>query len=134
MSRRLSARSGHVCLNRFALAHACDCCDRRTLIMPMTSDAKVDLSTAIRSLRVRLLDDLHDATETAYRLSIRARDAGLNEAARVRRGRMEVWVAEQMRSQGVSKATATRTADDFRRQAHTHPPSTLLHPLLLPLL
>ena len=59
--------------------------------MAMTSDAKRALSTTIRGvqsstttggLRKRLLDDLKIATESAYRLSVRAQDAGLDEAAR----------------------------------------------------
>ncbi len=54
--------------------------------MAMTPDAKAPLSKTIRALRERLLRDLHAETEAAYRLSIRARDAGLDEATRVRRG------------------------------------------------
>ena len=50
--------------------------------MAMTSEAKRALSSTIRGLRQRLLDDLKIATESAYRLSVRAQDAGLDEAAR----------------------------------------------------
>ena len=101
--------------------------------MPMTSDAKRALSTSIRSLRARLLDDLHAATETAYRLSVRASDAGLDEAARARRGRLEAWVAEQLRTQGAAKGNpkGSRSAEDFRREAEKQAAYTLLNRLVL---
>lgn len=38
--------------------------------MAMTPDAKRQLSTTIRALRERLLDDLHGATEARYQLSV----------------------------------------------------------------
>ncbi|XHM63353.1 BREX-6 system adenine-specific DNA-methyltransferase PglX [Streptomyces nigra] len=97
----------------------------------MTSDAKRALSSTIRSLRARLLDDLHAATETAYRLSVHARDAGLDEAARARRGRLEAWVAEQLRAQGTAKAKGDRSAEDFRREAEKQAAYTLLNRLVM---
>ena len=99
----------------------------------MDSSARKFLSSTIRSLRARLLDDLHAATETAYRLSVRARDAGLDEAARVRRGRLEAWLAEQLRAQGATKAKAkaVRSAEDFRREAEKQAAYTLLNRLVL---
>ncbi|MGW3614528.1 BREX-6 system adenine-specific DNA-methyltransferase PglX [Micromonospora sp. NPDC005163] len=101
--------------------------------MPMTSDAKRALSTTIRSLRLRLLDDLHDATETAYRLSVRAQDAGLDAAARARRARLETWVAEQLRAQRATKIAhkSDRSAEDFRREAEKQAAYTLLNRLVL---
>lgn len=103
--------------------------------MSMSPEAKRALSSTIRALRSRLLDDLHAATETAYRLSVRARDAGLDEAARVRRSRLESWVAEQLRAQGAGKSKAqnktTRSADDFRREAEKQAAYTLLNRLVL---
>jgi hypothetical protein len=64
----------------------------------MTPDAKKALASTIQSLRARLLVELHDATESAYQLSIpRAREASLGEAGRVRRGRLEAWIGEQVR-------------------------------------
>ena len=66
--------------------------------MPMTPEAKSTLSSTIRALRTRLLDDLHAATEGAYRLSLKAADAKLGEAARIRRERLESWIAEQVRA------------------------------------
>ncbi|MEV0726566.1 BREX-6 system adenine-specific DNA-methyltransferase PglX [Micromonospora purpureochromogenes] len=99
----------------------------------MTTDAKRALSITIRSLRARLLEDLHAATEMAYRLSVHARDAGLDEAARARRGRLEAWVAEQMRAQGAAKAGSkpSRSAEDFRREAEKQAAYTLLNRLVL---
>ena len=60
--------------------------------MAMTSDAKKALSSTIRGLRQRLLDDLKIATESAYRLSVRAQDSGLDEAARTKRKRLDSWL------------------------------------------
>lgn len=85
--------------------------------MPMTPDARRALSTTIRSLRARLLGDLHDATQTAYRLSVRARDAGLDEAARSRRARLEAWVAEQIRAQRAATRRISRKASCRRRSS-----------------
>ncbi|MCM0673228.1 BREX-6 system adenine-specific DNA-methyltransferase PglX [Micromonospora phytophila] len=101
--------------------------------MSMTSDAKRALSITIRSLRARLLEDLHAATEMAYRLSVHARDAGLDEAARTRRGRLEAWVAEQLRAQGATKARSksSRSAEDFRREVEKQAAYTLLNRLVL---
>lgn len=99
--------------------------------MPMTSDAKRALSTTIRLLRARLIEDLHAATETAYRFSVYARDAGLDEAARARRARLETWVAEQFRAQGANKAGGGRSAEDFRREAEKQAAYTLLNRLVM---
>ena len=99
----------------------------------MTSDAKRALSTTIRSLRARLLDDLHAATETVYRLAVRARDAGLDEEARTRRTRLEAWIAEQLRAQdaGATKGKKPQTAEDFRREAEKQAAYTLLNRLVI---
>lgn len=101
--------------------------------MPMTPDAKRALSTTIRSLRERLLIDLHDACETAYRLSIRMRDAGLDEAARTRRARFESWMGEQVRAQNGAKEKGRqqRSAADFRLEAEKQAAYTLLNRLVL---
>lgn len=99
--------------------------------MSMTSDAKHVLATTIRSLRARLIEDLHAATETVYRLSVHTRDAGLDEAARARRGRLEAWIAEQVRAQGVTGASRDRASEDFRREAEKQAAYTLLNRLVL---
>jgi hypothetical protein len=99
----------------------------------MTHDAKRELSTTIRSLRARLLADLHVATEAAFRLAVRTRDAGLNDAARTRRARLEAWVAEQLRAQdgGRAKNEGGRAAEDFRRDAEKQAAYTLLNRLVI---
>jgi hypothetical protein len=102
-----------------------------TMTLTMTADAKRALSTTIRGLRSRLLDDLHAATETAYRLSVRARDAGLDEAARRQRARLEAWIAEQRRAQGKDSARSNRTDEEFRREAEKEAAYTLLNRLVI---
>jgi hypothetical protein len=99
--------------------------------MSMTSDAKHALATTIRSLRSRLLEDLHDATETAYRLAVHSREARLDEAARARRGRLEAWIDEQVRAQGTTGASGERSKADFRREAEKQAAYTLLNRLVL---
>src|SRR5688572_6779138 len=99
----------------------------------MTPEAKRELSTTIRSIRSRLLEDLHAATDAAYRLAVRTRDADLDEAPSKRRARLEMWIAEQIRAQGVgtSKDKEARTAEDFRREAEKQAAYTLLNRLVI---
>lgn len=99
--------------------------------MSMTSNAKHALATTIRSLRVRLLEDLHAAAETAYRLSVLSHDAGLDEAARARRRRLEAWVAEQVRALDPTGVKSDRSAQDFYREAEKQAAYTLLNRLVL---
>jgi hypothetical protein len=75
--------------------------------MPMTSDAKQALKDTVRSLRARLLADLHDATESAWQMGVRVQSADLDEATRATRATFEAWAAEQVRTQ-VAPATPTR--------------------------
>ena len=77
----------------------------------MTPEAKRHLATTIRGLRVRLLDDLHDATDRAYQLSIRHQAARLSEAARRRREQLEAEMDVQVRA-------ADEQADRDRMRAH----------------
>ena len=77
------------------------------------------------------MTDLHAATETAYRLSVAGRDAGLDEAARAKRGRLEAWEAEQVRTQGTNGAKADRSREDFRLEAEKQAAYTLLNRLVL---
>ncbi len=97
--------------------------------MTMTSDAKRALSTTIRGLRARLLDDLHAAAEAIYRLSVPAGEAELAEAETVRRQRLETWIGEQVRAQAGSKKR--RTADDFRGEVEKQAAYTLLNRLII---
>jgi hypothetical protein len=99
----------------------------------MTPEAKKLLSSTVRALRARLLDDLHAAVETEYRLGVaRGRDAGLGEAALRRRGRLEGWLDEQVRAQGSGgKGRKLRTREDFRREVEQEAAYTLLNRLVV---
>ena len=99
--------------------------------MTMTPDAKRALSSTIRALRDRLLADLHASTESAYRLSVRARDAGLDEQARVRRGRLEAWLDEQVRTQAGKKGKKVRTAEEFRLEVEKQAAYTWLNRVVI---
>lgn len=65
---------------------------------PMTDKAKQLLAKKIRELRARLIEDLGEATERAYRLSLESKKAKLDEAARIKRARLEGWIDEQVRA------------------------------------
>jgi hypothetical protein len=98
--------------------------------MHMTPEAKGRLSDTIRVLRTRLLEELHSATESAYRMSVRARDAGLAQAARVGRARLEAWVDEQVRTEA-ARGERQRTPDAFRREVEKQAAYTLLNRLVI---
>lgn len=55
----------------------------------LTPEAKAKLSATIRSLRDRLLTDLHNAVEGIYRLSLTLAKAGLAEEQHIKRQRLE---------------------------------------------
>ena len=97
----------------------------------MSAEAKRALSTTIRALRAHLLEDLHAASETAYRLAVRAQEAGLAEAAKAKRARLDEWIAEQHRAQAGSKTQGLRTDADFRREAEEQAAYTLLNRLVI---
>jgi len=91
----------------------------------MTSEAKRALSKTIRALRERLLHDLHAATEGAYRLSLKAKDAKLGEAQRLRRERLETWLAEQVRALPATERMGA--GERFRLEVEKDAASTLLN-------
>jgi hypothetical protein len=95
-----------------------------------TAAARKDLARTIRALRERLLADLHDATESAYRLSVGAREAGLDAEGRVKRRRLEAWVEEQVRAQA-GQGKQARLPEAFRREAEKQAAYTLLNRLVL---
>ena len=97
--------------------------------MTMTPDAKKALSSTIRGLRQRLLEDLQIAAESAYRLSVRAQDAGLDEAARTKRKRLDSWLDEQVRAQAAGSRRRERL--DFLREAEQQAAYTLLNRLVI---
>jgi hypothetical protein len=97
--------------------------------MAMTPEAKRALSSTIRALRQRLLDDLRIATESAYRLSVRPHDAGLDEAARTKRKRLDSWLDEQLRAQAAGGRCRERV--EFLREAEQQAAYTLLNRLVI---
>ncbi len=97
--------------------------------MAMTPEAKKTLSSTIRGLRQRLLEDLRLATESSYRLSVRAQDAGLDEAAKTKRQRLDSWLDEQLRAQAAGGRR--RQPGDFLREAEQQAAYTLLNRLVI---
>jgi len=102
--------------------------------MAMTPDAKSKLSKVIRGtqngaggLRAQLLRDLHDATESAYRMGIRLQNADLKAAPKEKRRRLESWIAEQVRAES---GKHQRDHNDFRRMAEKQAAYTLLNRLV----
>ncbi|MCU0660790.1 MAG: BREX-6 system adenine-specific DNA-methyltransferase PglX, partial [Myxococcota bacterium] len=94
--------------------------------------AKSQLSNTIRGLRERLLRDLRATAEQDYRLSVRAQDAGLSEAARIRRKRLEDWLDERARSASPKNDNArTEARERFLSQAVKDAAATLLNRLVL---
>jgi len=67
--------------------------------MPITSDAKQALKETVRSLRARLLTDLHDATESAWQMGVGVQNTELDQATRATRASFEAWATEQVRTQ-----------------------------------
>src|SRR5258708_7877153 len=98
--------------------------------MTMTPEAKRELSATIRALRTRLLENLHAATESAYRLWVGERESGLPQAERTRRRRREAWVREQERAEA-GRARGRRSCEDLRREAEKQAAYTLLNRLVL---
>lgn len=97
--------------------------------MAMTPEAKKTLSITIRGLRQRLLEDLRLAAESSYRLSVRAQDAGLDEAAKTKRHRLDSWLDEQLRAQAAGGRR--RQPGDFLREAEQQAAYTLLNRLVI---
>ena len=98
--------------------------------MAMTPEAKKALSSTIRGLRQRLLEDLRLATESAYRLTVkRIQDAGLDQASTTKRQRLENWLDEQLRVQAAGGRS--RKKDDFLREAEQQAAYTLLNRLVI---
>ncbi len=98
----------------------------------LTPDAKSLLGKTIRELRERLLRDLHDAAEGAYRLAVTPAQAKLDEAHGIRRKRLEDWLDERARSTKPKNAKERDTARArFRLAAEKEAAATLLNRLVL---
>ena len=94
--------------------------------MPMTSDAKQQLSKTIRRLRSMLLDDLLEETKATYLLTLTLKQADLNQAKRTRRLRLEAWLDEQLRAEK-SRGKQQRSRDDFLKDVVKQAAYTLLN-------
>jgi hypothetical protein len=81
----------------------------------LTPEAKNKLSNTIRTLRERLLTDLHNAADSAYRLSVPLAKSGLDEEQRLKRQRLEAWLDEQARSESRSKQETVAQARERHR-------------------
>ena len=81
----------------------------------LTPEAKTKLSNTIRTLRERLLTDLHNAADSAYRLSVPLAKSGLDEEHRMKRQRLEAWLDEQARSESRSKQETVAQARERHR-------------------
>ncbi len=108
--------------------------------MTLTSDAKKLLAETIRGtqqdpekgLRARLLRAIHDEADRRYRLSVPIGDAGLNEANRKHRERIEAWIDERARATKPKNKTALKVAKDrLLTQAEKEAAATLVNRLVL---
>lgn len=86
--------------------------------MGMSSEAKRLLNTTMRTQREHLITALRGAAESTYRLSLPTAHAGLDEARKARRGRLERWISEQSRSaKGPADVLRSRFLDEVVEQA-----------------
>ena len=98
----------------------------------LTPEAKSKLSSTIRTLRERLLTDLHNAVDSAYQLSIPLAKAGLSEEMRVKRQRLEKWQDEQSRSERQGKKEKDKQVRDrYLKTAEKLAAATLLNRLVV---
>jgi hypothetical protein len=100
--------------------------------MPLTPEAKKLLGETIRRLRGRLLADLHDEADRRYRLSVPVEKAGLDEAHRRRRERIEAWLDERARASKPKNAAELKSAKArLLGQAEKEAAATLLNRIVL---
>lgn len=108
--------------------------------MPLTPEAKKLLAETIRGtaqdpekgIRARLLRAIHDEADRRYRLSVSIADAGLDEAHRKRRERIEAWVDERARATKPKNKTELKaTKERLLAQAEKEAAATLVNRLVL---
>ncbi len=106
----------------------------------LTPEAKKLLAETIRGtaqspekgLRGRLLQAIHDEADRRYRLSVPIAQAGLDEAHKKRRQRIEAWVDERARAtKPKNKAEHKATAERLLAQAEKEAAATLINRLVL---
>ena len=106
--------------------------DERDPMSTLTSEAKAKLAQTVRTLRDRLLTDLHNAADSAYRLALPLAHAGLDEEHRVKRQRLEAWLDEQTRSNARGKQeTVAQARERHRLTAEKLAAATLLNRLVV---
>lgn len=108
--------------------------------MALSPDAKKLLNETIRGsqqdphkgLRARLLRDIHDEAERRYRFSVPVGSAGLDEAHRMRRARIEAWIDERTRAgKPQTRAEEAAAATRLRLQAEKDAAATLINRLVV---
>src|SRR5580700_8961511 len=108
--------------------------------MPLTPDAKKLLAETIRGtqqdpskgLRGRLLRAIRDEADRRYRLSVPIAQAGLDEAHRRRRERLQAWIDERARAaKPKNKAEAAAAGERLLRQAEKEAAATFVNRLVL---
>ena len=98
----------------------------------LTPEAKQLLARTIRELRARLIQDLHDAAEGRYRLSLPLDRARLPEDLRKKRERLEEWLDERVRSAAPKDKKAAEAARArFLAEAQKEAAATLLNRLVM---
>jgi len=107
--------------------------------MALTSDAKRLLAETIRGtaqdpakgLRHRLLEAIKSEAAGRYRLAVPLKDAGLDEAHRRRRERLEAYLDEKTRATKPKNASeTTKTRERLLREAEKEAAATLLNRLI----
>jgi len=96
----------------------------------LTPEAKKLLSQTIRGLRERLLRDIRDEAERRYHLSVPLQKAGLDEALRKNRERLESWLDERVRAASPKKDKSA-ARERFLGQAVKEAGATLVNRLAL---
>ena len=108
--------------------------------MPLTPEAKKRLAETIRGtqqapdkgVRARLLGAIRNEADRRYRLSVPLGEAGLDEAHRKRRERIESWIDERARAaKPKNKTELAAIRERLLRQAEKEAAATLLNRLIL---
>lgn len=108
--------------------------------MSLTPAAKKLLAETIRGtaqapekgIRALLLRAIHDEADRRYRLSVSIHEAGLDEAHRRRRERLEAWIDERARAtKPKNKSELKATNDRLLAQAEKEAAATLVNRLVL---
>ncbi len=94
-------------------------------------DAKAKLAATVRDLRASLLKDLRDQADGRYRLGVALGHAGLSEAARVKRRRLEAWLEEQVGSDRLQGESTAPARTRHRLAAEKLAAATLLNRLVV---